>query len=134
VLREFEAGDHLGIGPLQAETCLLPHWVPHAGVRLAAGGRVLAYTGDSGPDAGLADLAHHADLLLAEATYMDEVPEDSRYYLSSPRSAGRLAADGCVGRLLLTPLWPGTDAPPRTRTSRLRVRTIGRAVELVRRR
>jgi ribonuclease BN (tRNA processing enzyme) len=109
VLREFDAGDHLGIGPFQAETRLLPHTVPNAGVRLAAGGRVLAYTGDSGPDAGLADLAHHADLLLAEATYLDQVPEDSRYYLSSARSAGRLAADGRVGRLLLTHLRPGTD-------------------------
>jgi ribonuclease BN (tRNA processing enzyme) len=109
-LREFDAGDHLGIGPFQAETCLLPHWVPNAGVRLAAGGRVLAYTGDSAPDAGLTDLAHHADLLLAEATYPSQVPEDSRRYLSSARSAGRLAAQASVGHLVLTHLWPGTDS------------------------
>ena len=109
VLCEFSAGHDLDIGPFHAQTRLLPHWVPNAGLRLAAGGSVLAYTGDSGPDAGLADLAHHADLLLAEATYPDQVPQDSRCYLSSARSAGRQAADARVRRLLLTHLWPGTD-------------------------
>ncbi len=116
VLREFSAGDDLDIGPFRAETRLLPHWVPNAGLRLAADGIVLAYTGDSGPDAALADLAHHADLLLAEATYADQVPEDSRRYLSSARSAGRQATDARVRRLLLTHLWPGTS-PSATRTA-----------------
>jgi ribonuclease BN (tRNA processing enzyme) len=116
VLREFSAGDDLDIGPFRAETRLLPHWVPNAGLRLAADGIVLAYTGDSGPDAALADLAHHADLLLAEATYADQVPEDSRRYLSSARSAGRQATDARVRRLLLTHLWPGTN-PSATRTA-----------------
>jgi hypothetical protein len=37
----------LDIGPVQAQTCLLPHWVPDARVRLTAGGRVLAYTADA---------------------------------------------------------------------------------------
>ena len=116
VLREFSAGDDLDIGPFRAETRLLPHWVPNAGLRLAADGIVLAYTGDSGPDAALADLAHHADLLLAEATYADQVPEDSRRYLSSARSVGRLATDARVRRLLLTHLWPGTS-PSAARTA-----------------
>ncbi len=109
VLHEISAGHDLDIGPFRAETRLLPHWVPNAGLRLAADGSVLTYTGDCGPDAGLADLAHDADLLLAEATYADQVPEDSRRYLSSARSAGRQAADARVRRLLLTHLWPGTD-------------------------
>ena len=116
VLREFRAGDDLDIGPFRAETRLLPHWVPNAGLRLAADGIVLAYTGDSGPDAALADLAHHADLVLAEATYADQVPEESRRYLSSARSAGRQATDARVRRLLLTHLWPGTN-PSATRTA-----------------
>ena len=49
-LCEIIAGRRLGIGPFDAETCLLPHWVPNVGLRLAAGGAALAYTGDSGPD------------------------------------------------------------------------------------
>lgn len=109
VLREFRAGAGLEIGPFRAETRLLPHWVPNAGLRLTAGGRVLAYTGDSGPGPEVVALAHRADLLLAEATYADQVPDDARRYLSSAGDAGRQAAAAGAGRLMLTHLWPGTD-------------------------
>ena len=54
-------------------------------------------------------LARDADLFLAEATYVEQVPADLRPYLSSARLAGRQAADAGAGRLLLTHLWPGTD-------------------------
>jgi ribonuclease BN (tRNA processing enzyme) len=109
VLHEFTAGDRLDIGPFRAETRPLPHWVPNAGVRLTAGDAALAYTGDTGPSHGVVELARDTDLLLAEATYVDHVPEDSRRYLSSARQVGRQAAEAGVGRLLLTHLWPGTD-------------------------
>ncbi|SCG73173.1 Ribonuclease BN, tRNA processing enzyme [Micromonospora echinaurantiaca] len=108
-LHEITLGGRLDIGPFRAQTFPLPHWVPNAGVRLTAGGRVLAYTGDTGPSPVLPKLARDADLLLAEATYVDEVPGDSRRYLSSARQMGRLAAAVGVGYLLLTHLWPGTD-------------------------
>ena len=109
VRHEFTAGARLEIGPFQAETRLLPHWVPNAGVRLTAGGRVLAYTGDTGPSPEVVELARGADLLLAEASYVDQVPEDSEHDLTSARQAGRQAAEAGVGRLLLTHFWPGTD-------------------------
>jgi ribonuclease BN (tRNA processing enzyme) len=54
---------------------------------------VFAYTGDTGPSPDVVGLARDADLLLAEATYVDQVPEDSRRYLSSARQVGRQAAD-----------------------------------------
>jgi ribonuclease BN (tRNA processing enzyme) len=108
-LHEFTAGDRLAIGPFDARTRLLPHSVPNSGVRLAAGERVLAYTGDSGPTSEVADLARGADLLLAEATYVDRVPEQSRRHLTSARQAGRQALAAGVPRLLLTHLQPGTD-------------------------
>jgi ribonuclease BN (tRNA processing enzyme) len=108
VLHEFTAGSRLDIGPFGAQTRLLPHSVPNAGVRPAAGHRVLAYTGDSpGPD--VVELARDADLLLAEATFVDQVPEDSRRYLSSARQAGLQAADAGARHLLLTHLQPGTN-------------------------
>ncbi|MFC6082652.1 MBL fold metallo-hydrolase [Sphaerisporangium aureirubrum] len=110
VPHEFTPGDTFGIGPFRAETRSLPHWVPNAGVRLTAGGRVLAYTGDTGPSPAVVELARDADLLLAEATYVDEVPPDSRSSLSSARQAGRYAADAGARRLVLTHLQPGTDA------------------------
>jgi len=108
-LHDLSVGCRLGIGPFRAETRLLPHWVPNAGLRLTAGGSVLAYTGDSGPSPEVAELARHADLLLAEATYVDHVPASSQPYLSSARLAGQQAARAGAGRLLLTHLWPGTN-------------------------
>ncbi|MGI5215478.1 MBL fold metallo-hydrolase [Plantactinospora sp. CA-290183] len=109
VLREITGGSGFDIGPLRAQTRLLPHSVPNAGVRLTAAGRVLAYTGDAGPSSEVVELARDADLLLAEATYVDRVPEDVRRHLSSARQVGRQAADAGARRLLLTHLWPGTD-------------------------
>jgi ribonuclease BN (tRNA processing enzyme) len=109
VLHAFSAGSEFDIGPFRARTRLLPHWVPNAGVRLAAGDRVLAYTGDSGPSPDVVKLGREADLLLAEATYVNQVPDHSQRYLSSARQAARHAADAGAGHLLLTHLWPGTD-------------------------
>jgi ribonuclease BN (tRNA processing enzyme) len=108
-LHEFTAGASLGIGPFAATTRLLPHWLPNAGVRLAAGGTAIAYTGDSGPAAEIVELARGADLLVAEASYADRVPEDSRRYLSSARQAGQHAAQAGAGHLVLTHLMPGID-------------------------
>jgi ribonuclease BN (tRNA processing enzyme) len=109
LLHEFAPGSDLHIGPFRGQTRLLPHWLPNAGLRLAAGGRVLAYTGDSGPDDGVAGLADGADVLLAEASFVDQVPDDSRHSLSSARQQGRQAAAAGAGLLLLTHLMPGTD-------------------------
>ena len=109
LLREFSPGDRLDIGPFRAETRLLPHWLPNAGLRLAAGGRVLAYTGDSGPSPDLIELARGSDIFLAEASYTDQVPEDARAFLSSARQAGQQAAAASAGRLMLTHLLPGTS-------------------------
>jgi ribonuclease BN (tRNA processing enzyme) len=109
VLHELIPGSSLDIGPFGVQTRLLPHSLPNAGVRLAAGGQVLAYTGDTGPDDGVVGLARDADLLLAEASFIDQVPEELRRSLSSAHQQGRQAAAAGAGRLLLTHLLPGTD-------------------------
>ena len=108
-LREIRPGHDFEIGPFRATTRLLPHWLPDAGIRIEAGGAALTYTGDSGPTPEIAELARGADLLLAEATHLDQVPEDAARYLSSAATAGQSAARAGVGTLLLTHLWPGTD-------------------------
>ncbi|WP_214414433.1 MBL fold metallo-hydrolase [Sphaerisporangium fuscum] len=102
----------LELGPFRLDTWALPHHVPNAGLRLSGGGKVLAYTGDTGPSDALPDLARDADLLLAEATYPEEVPGEDAPYLSTARQAGRTAAVAGVARLLLTHLWPGTSSDP----------------------
>jgi ribonuclease BN (tRNA processing enzyme) len=109
VLHELDPGGSLDIGPFGARTRLLPHSRPNAGVRLDAGGRALAYTGDTGPDDGVVDLARGADLLLAEASFTDQVPGGLRGTLSSADLQGRQASTAGAARLLLAHLMPGTD-------------------------
>ena len=136
VLHEVNPGSGPDIGPFGVRTRLLPHSRPNAGVRLTAAGRVLTYTGDTGPDDGVVDLARGADLLLAEASFIDRVPEDFRRTLSSADLQGRQAAAAGAGRLLLTHLLPGTDpAPARAAAERgyrgeVGVATPGLVIEL----
>lgn len=108
-LHPFGAGDSIKIGPFAVETALLPHPRPNAGVRVTAAGTSLVYTGDCGPSAELVRLATGADLLLAEATYADAMPDELLGSLSTARDAGRQAAEAGVHQLVLTHLAPGTD-------------------------
>ncbi|MEU0570622.1 MBL fold metallo-hydrolase [Nonomuraea sp. NPDC005983] len=109
---ELAPGRPYELGPFSLDVWSLPHHVPNAGLRLSGGGRVIAYTGDTGPSPDLADLARDADVLLAEATYPERVPEEDAPYLSTALDAGRTAATAGVARLLLTHLWPDTPREP----------------------
>jgi ribonuclease BN (tRNA processing enzyme) len=97
------------IGPFTVDTRMLPHSVPNAGVRLTAGGATLAYTGDTGPSPEIARLAGDAGVLLADASFVDEVAAEDRPYLGSAGEAARQATVAGVGRLVLAHLLPGTD-------------------------
>lgn len=108
-LHDLAPADRFAVGPFEVWTRLLPHSVPNAGLRLSAGGKTMAYTGDSGPSPEVVELARDVDQLLAEASYVDQVPDDVRGHLSTARDASRQAAEAHVGRLLLTHLLPGTD-------------------------
>ena len=107
--REFNAGDGFAIGPFGIESRLLPHFLPNAGFRVAAGGRSVTYTGDAGPTDDLIDLAAGTDLILAEATFVERVPVGAAGNLNSASEVGRQADRAGAARLLLTHLWPGTD-------------------------
>ncbi|GIH03208.1 MBL fold metallo-hydrolase [Rhizocola hellebori] len=108
---EISVGRPFEIGPFRVDTWALPHFVPNAGLRFSAGGAVLAYTGDTGPSPDIVALARNADLLLAEATFPEHVlPADNAPYLSTARQAGESAARAGVARLMLTHLWPGSEA------------------------
>lgn len=108
-LREFDAGDRFTVGPCTVDTRLLPHWVPNAGIRVAAGDAVLAYTGDGGPGPETIALANGADLLIAEATFPERMSAQDNRFLTTAAQAAHQATQAGVGRLLLTHLWPGTD-------------------------
>jgi ribonuclease BN (tRNA processing enzyme) len=108
-VRVLADGERVEIGPFTVDARLLPHSRPNLGYRLAAGGAALAYTGDTGPSPQIAALARGADLLLAEASYVEPVPPDNAGTLSSACEAGGHATAAGVGALLLTHLFPGTD-------------------------
>jgi ribonuclease BN (tRNA processing enzyme) len=132
----FRLGEHDGTAPLSFGSLTLTpretqHYIPCWGFRAEADGRRLAYTADTAPCPGLADLADGADLLLSEATLRsldeDAKPPEPRGHLL-PSEAGAAARDGGAGRLLLTHLpvdesgveWFRADASS----------SFGRAVEI----
>ncbi|MGW0814930.1 MBL fold metallo-hydrolase [Streptomyces viridiviolaceus] len=74
------------------------------GLRAECGGRVLAYSGDSGPCAALTGLARDADLFLCEAD-IDEHREGEQVHLT-PEDAGNTARAAGARRLLVTHVGP----------------------------
>jgi len=95
------------IGPFQLDAALLPHHVPHAGVRVTAPGLTVAYSGDAGPDGALANLGANANLFIIGATMPG--PPSGDPHLMSAVEAGTWATRAGAQRLLLTHFWPGGD-------------------------
>lgn len=108
-LHQLRVGEPLQIGPFTGEIRMLPHSRPNAGVRLKAGAEIFAYTGDAGPHPDTVELARDADLFVAEASYVDEVPADLKGTLNDAQEVGRQARRAGAKQLLLTHLMRGTD-------------------------
>jgi len=71
--------DVAGVGA-QAWEASHPSGAPALILRLTVGGTVIAYTGDTAWTPAVAEAAHHADLLIAEAYYWDKaVPHHLRH-------------------------------------------------------
>lgn len=112
------ADDPYELGPFRMSSWALPHYVPNAGVRLEALGLIVAYTGDSGPDPALVDLARDADLFIAEASEARKSPgAKGANYLAADEAAG-IAESAGAQRLLLSHLWPGSDRAEPARVAR----------------
>jgi ribonuclease BN (tRNA processing enzyme) len=107
-VRTVVPGTGFEVGPLRIGTRLLPHLVPNAGLRIEADGVAVAYTGDTGPSEEIEALARGADLLVAEASWLEPRDDLGPIHLTA-RQAGEHAARAGVGSLLLTHLWPGLD-------------------------
>lgn len=96
------------IGPFEVQAVPVAHLCESWGFRVAAEGKVLAYTGDTGPCPQLADLAADADVLLSEASWTDFPDAPEGVHLSG-RQAAEVAKTAAARRLLLTHLVPWTD-------------------------
>ena len=106
-LSEHDGSTPFSVGGLTLAPIPTAHYIPCWGFRTDGDGRRLAYTADTGPCDGLADIADAADLLLSEATLTsldeDAQPPERRGHLT-PGEAGAAARDGGAGTLLLTHL------------------------------
>lgn len=75
-------------------------------------GRKIVYTGDTMPHEALVEIAHHADVLIHDATSDTALEEKAnRYGHSSSRQAAEVAREAGVGLLILTHLSPRYEDP-----------------------
>lgn len=103
------AGDVLELGPFRVTLHAANHPVETLAPRIEAGGRVIAYTGDSAPTDRLHEAARDADVLLADATWLEaQRPLPSDVHMTA-HEAGAMAAAAAVRRLVTTHVYPGND-------------------------
>jgi ribonuclease BN (tRNA processing enzyme) len=96
------------LGPFRVEPLAVEHPVPAYGLRVTAGGRTLAYTGDTGMCDALDELAQGVDLLLVEASFRHGDDNPDGLHLSG-RQAGEVATRNGVPRMVLTHVPPWFD-------------------------
>ena len=97
------------VGPFTVTPYAVLHPVPAFGLRVEAGGVVLAYTGDTDTCPGLVPLMADADLVLAESAFVEGRDEERGIHLTGRRAAEAAVAAGGVRRLMLTHLPPWND-------------------------
>jgi ribonuclease BN (tRNA processing enzyme) len=94
------------VGPLRVVATPVDHPVEAFGLRLEHAGRVLAYSGDTGPCDALVQLAKGADLFLCEASFHEGRDSATGMHLTGRQAAEYAGAAG-AGLLVLThiPAW-----------------------------
>ena len=103
------AGDVLELGPLRVELFAAAHPVETLAPRVSCRGRVLAYSGDSGPSDQIVACARDADLLLCDSSWLERqrpLPPDVHM---TGAEAGRTAAQAAVDHLVVTHIYPRND-------------------------
>lgn len=95
------------IGPLTITPVRVEHPVEAYGFRVEADGAVLAFSGDTDSTPALTPLFTGADLVLADAAFVDGRDEAGGIHLSGSRAAKAALEAGGVRRLMLThiPAW-----------------------------
>jgi len=102
--------DSFELGPFTVRTAEVAHPVQAYAVRIEhrESGRVLVYSGDTGPCGALETLAEGADLFLCEASFTRGKEQIPDLHLNGEQ-AGEIAQRTRAGRLVLTHVPPWTD-------------------------
>jgi ribonuclease BN (tRNA processing enzyme) len=108
-IRDAAAGEVIEVAGCTLRLFAAEHPIETLAARVEVDGRVLAYTADSGPTPRLVECAQDADLLVADATWLErDRPLPEGIHMTG-REAGQLAADAGVSRLLLSHILPTND-------------------------
>lgn len=105
-VQEMGDGAAAWVGPFEVEAREVEHTAGAIGLRVRCGGRLLAFSGDSGPCDALSDLCRGADLALLECSY--PAGRESRSHLDAATVA-RTATEAGVDRLVLTHFYAACD-------------------------
>ncbi len=102
-------GEKFEVGDIALRFAYADHSVPTIASRFEHDGRVLVFSGDTGPGGGFPALADGADVMLCEAGLAG--PRETAIYPFhlSATEAGALAAAAGVSTLVLTHLCPGLE-------------------------
>lgn len=105
--RELVEREAVRIGPFTVTPYRVRHPAEAYGIRIAADGEVLAYTGDTDTCDGLNALFHEATLVLTDSAFVDGRDHVPGIHLSGSRAAQAAVDAGGVRRLMLThiPAW-----------------------------
>lgn len=104
---EFDPAATLHVGSMTIRFAPMTHYVPAWAVRITAARTSMVFSADTGPQSGLIDFARGADLLLCEATLLEQPPAQApeEYGHLTAAEAGHIASAAGVAQLVLTHLW-----------------------------
>lgn len=105
--RKVSDREAIELGPFTVTPYRVEHPIEAYGFRVEADGRTLAYSGDTDSCGALLPLMAGADLVLADAAFVDGRDSIRGIHLSGSRAAQAAVDAGGVGRLMLThlPAW-----------------------------
>lgn len=106
--RTLEPGIPFRVGPMTVHSARVRHPVEAFGFRIESAGKVLVYSGDTGPCAAIDLLAQDADLFLCEASFTAGKEELPEVHMNG-REAGESAQSAGARKLVLTHVPPWTD-------------------------
>lgn len=101
-------GNSFPVGPFTVATTGVDHPVDAYALKVTHDGRTLVYSGDTGPCAALEEFATGADLLVAEASFLEGGDKPEHLHMSGAEAA-TIATSAGVGRLVLTHIPPWHD-------------------------
>jgi len=102
VVQEVEPLAGFCVGPLRITSHAVEHTPLSLAYRMECGGRVICFSGDSGPCPGLNQAAQGADLFICECSLLED--EQGQGHLRAS-DAGRIAAAARCDQLILTHLY-----------------------------